>query len=666
MRQFTIILLLLVCSGTALRAQINTGRIPTGAGGGNSRMQRDTTKHDHEPDTLTLRFRYLDEPTDFMLDSSITDFNLNYLNVPANYTTLGNNGSAARNQIFSPRMVPGFDPGFHAFDVYGFNHQNARFYNTNRPYSELGYLIGSKQEQMINLMHTQNRGEKFNFSFAYRKINSQGYYRNQSTNHDNYKVTANYNSQNKRYHILMSYYLNKINGGENGGITNIAELKDPENTQLRLIPTNLGGSNPASSTIFNTNIPVKNAYQEASFLFRHQYDWGKGDTIHVNDTTDVYKFDPVFRVEHTFTYTQNTYEYIDRNVDTTFYKKNYGFVFPPPATTGFTDTILTRHQWRILSNDLSFIQFPIRGNMAHFIKIGGGFDNIIGEFIDNTGITFQNLRIHGEYRNKTKNQKWDLSAKGEFYLLGENAGDYSVSASLRRYLNSTLGNITLMGLNVNREPSYVYRYFATDPEHNKVYRNPNIQKENTTLLQVRSDNPKLKYSIVGSYYLFNKYTYFKSYSESEQFTGLFNLLQIVGQKRFDVRSFSFLADLAFQQLAGNAPIQLPTFWGRVRAGYNARLFKNLNLFTGIEGKYNTPYYTDDYSPMFGQFVYQTAIKREVYPDLAGFVHFRIKSFTAYVRAENLNTFLWDQNFFAPQYPSNDFSLRVGLRWWFIN
>lgn len=664
MRQFTIILLLLVCSGAALRAQINTGRIPMGGGaGGNSRMQRDTTKHDHEPDTLTLRFRYLGEPTDFMLDSSITDFSKNYLGVPASFVTLGNNGSAARNLIFSPRMMAGFDPGFHAFDPYSYNHENARFYNTNRPYSELGYLIGSKQEQMINLMHTQNRGEKFNFSFAYRKINSPGFYKNQSTNHDNYNVTANYNSQNKRYHIFVSYYLNKLNGGENGGITDPRELKNPENTQLRLIPTNLGGNNPASNSFFNSNIPVKNAYQEASFLWRHQYDWGKGDTIHINDTTDVWKFDPVFRVEHTFTYTQNTYEFIDRNPVTDFYVPHYGLTFSPNIEQE-GDTVLTRHQWRMLSNDLSFIQFPIRGNIAHFIKVGGGFDNIIGEFIDNTSITFQNIRIHGEYRNKTKNLKWDLSAKGEFYLLGENAGDYNLSASLRRYLNPTLGTITLMGANVNKEPSYVYRFFATD--HGKVYRNPNIDKENIIQLQVRSDNQKLKYSVVANYYLFNKYTYFKSYSESDQFAGLFNMLQIIGQKRFDVRSFTFHADLAFQQLAGNAPINMPTFWGRLRAGYNARLFKNLNLFTGIEAKYNTPYYADDYSPMLGQFVYQIRVQDQTYPDLGAFVHFRIKSFTAYVRAENLNSFLWDKNFFAPLYPGNDFSLRVGLRWWFIN
>ncbi len=660
MRQFTIVLLLLVCTGTALRAQINTGRLPV-RGGGDARMQRDTTRHEHEPDTLTLRFRYLDEPTDFMLDSSVYDFNLNYLGVPASYMTLGNNGSAARNMIFSPRMQPGFDAGFHAYDIYGFNHQNARFYNTNRPYSELGYLIGSKQEQMINILHTQNRGPKFNFSFAYRKINSPGYYKNQSTNHDNYRFTVNYNSQNKRYHVLVSYYLNKLNGGENGGITDPTLLKDPTYNQLRLIPTNLGGRDPRSggSSFFNTNIAVKSAYQEASFLWRHQYDWGKGDTIHVNDTTQYYKFDPVFRVEHTFTYTQNTYEFIDRQPDSITYPLYYHF----NINTRSPDTVLTHHQWRTLTNDLSLIQFPLRGNMAHFIRLGAGFDNVIGEFL-NSSITFQNLRLHGEYRNKTKNQKWDLSAKGEFYTLGENAGDYLVAASLSRYLNDQLGNITIMAMNVNKEPSYVYRYFATN--HNAIYKNDNLAKENVSQLQFRADNKRLQYNLVVNYFLFNKYTYFKSYSESDQFTGLFNLLQVILHKQIDIKGFTLQGDAAYQQLAGSAPIQLPNLWIRARLAYNARLFRNLNLFTGVEGKYNTPYYADDYSPMLGQFVYQNQQNITNYPDIAAFVHFRIKSFTAYVRAENLNTFVWDKNFYAPLYPGNNFAFRVGLRWWFIN
>lgn len=662
MRHFTIVFLLLVCTGGALRAQFNTNRLPGGGGGGNASMQRDTSSHDHEPDTLTIRYRYLGEPTDFMMDSSIADFTLNYLGVPATYTNLGNNGSASRNLLFSPRMIPGFDPGFHSFDIYGFNHQNAQFFNTNRPYSELGYLIGGKQEQMINVMHTQNRGEKFNFHFAYRKINSPGYFRNQSTNHDNYKVTANYNSQNKRYHLMMSYYLNKLNGGENGGIIDSLELLDnPEYNQRRLIPTKLGGASAQSNSFFNTNIPLKNDFQESSILLRQQFDWGRGDTIHVNDTTDYYKFDPRFRVEHTFTYTQNTYEFIDQSPDSAYYARNYNFSLWPEAFGA--DTVFTQHQWRILSNDLSVMSFPVLGNQAHFIRLGGGFDYITGNFLT-ASTKFSNLRLHGEYRNKTRNQKWDLSAKGEFYALGENIGDYALSGTLSRYLNETFGNVSLRVSNVNREPSYVYKFFGTN--HFREYVNDDMGKENVTQLQFKADNRKLKYNIEANYYLFNKYSYFKSYYESEQFTGLFNLLQIVAYKRFDVRSFTFDANFAFQQLAGNAPLQLPTVWARLRVAYNARLFKNLNLYTGLEGKYNSPYYADDYSPMLSQFVYQNQYNISNYPDVAAFAHFRIKSFTAYVRGENLNTFLWTNNFTAPFYPSNNFALRIGLRWWFVN
>lgn len=662
MRQFIFVLLLLVCTGSAVQAQFNTGRLPIGGAPG-GRMQRDTTDHTHEPDTLTLRFRYMDEPTDFMLDSSVNDFSRNYLSIPASYVTLGNNGSASRNIIFTPRMQAGFDAGFHAFDPYGFNHDNARFYTTTRPYSELGYLIGGKQEQMINIMHTQNRGEKFNFSFNYRKINSPGFFSNQGTNHDSYSVTAHYNSQNKRYHVLMSYYLNKLNGGENGGVilNDSIRLDDPDYSQRRLIPTVLGGRDTRASSFFNTNVPVKNAFQEASILLRHQYDWGKGDTVHVNDTTQYYKFDPVFRVEHTFTYTQNTYRFLDNVPDSVYYPLKYGFEIINPSQQ--TDTIRTMHQWRTLSNDVSLIQFPLRGNMAHFIKLGAGFDNIIGEFY-NSSITFQNLRIHGEYRNKTRNQKWDLQAKGEFYVLGENAGDYRISGSLNRYFNEKFGNVSLRAINVNREPSYVYRFFESN--HGPTYENIALNKENVVQLQLASANKYLKYNLEVNYFLYTNYTYFRSYTESAQFTTPFNLLQIIGHKQIDFGSFSFLGDGAFQQIAGDAPLQLPTIWARVRLGYNARLFKNLNLFTGLEGKYNTPYYADDYSPMLNQFVYQDQLRISNYPDVAAFVHFRIKSFTAYVRAENLNTFIADNNFYAPNYPGNNFAVRVGLRWWFVN
>jgi Putative porin len=91
------------------------------------------------------------------------------------------------------------------------------------------------------------------------------------------------------------------------------------------------------------------------------------------------------------------------------------------------------------------------------------------------------------------------------------------------------------------------------------------------------------------------------------------------------------------------------------------------MMVGLEGKYNTDYYADDYSPLPGQFVYQRT-QRVAYnlPDVTAFLHFRIKSLSAYIRAENLNTFVKTNNYLAPLYPNNSFGLRVGLRWWFVN
>ncbi|GAA0555326.1 putative porin [Chitinophaga japonensis] len=658
MRHLFIILGLLVTGGSQVMAQFNTGGFGNFGAGGNTRMQRDTSQRNLGPDTLTLKYHYLNDPVQHRLDSSVIDFTGNYLGVPASYVTLGNTGSAARNIIFTPRMQAGFDEGFHAYDVYGFSHENARFYNTTRPYSELQYLIGAKQEQVIGVSHTQNRNQYFNFSFDYRKINAPGYFRTQNTNHDLYRVTANYKSKNLRYHAYLSYYYNKINGGENGGIRDASYLDSSRYSNRRTIDVNLGNEEVPTYAFFGTTIAVKSTYQQRGILLEQQYDWGKGDTVHVNDTTQYYKFDPVFRVQYTFKSQSNTYEFTDNDPDQEYYPLHYDIVYKA------NDTIHARQQWRTLSNDLSLIQFPVRGNLAHFINLGARFDHTRGEFPDNVSQQFNNLALHGEYRNKTRNERWDFSAKGEFYAVGRNLGDYSVSGMLSRYLNETLGNVSLLFRNVNREPSYVYKFFSYNRDS---WYNTDLGKENITQLQFSADNKKLKYNLVANYYIYNQYTYFTDYMHSAQASGLFNLLQVIFSKHFRVKHWNWYADIAFQQVHGNGPVNVPTIWTRHRIAYENRLFNNLNLMTGIEARYNTDYYADDYSPLQGQFVYQNTQKVGYnLPDLTAFLHFRIKSLSAYIRAENLNTFLATNNFAAPLYPLNDFGIRVGLRWWFIN
>jgi len=640
-----------------LHAQISNRLNSFGSGGGgSSKMTRDTARHTHDVDTITITYRHLGEPTDFRIDSSIADFNGNFLRLPANYVFLGNNGSPARSITFAPRMQSGFDAGFHSFDAYGFSHENARIYNSNRPYTEMLYMIGSQKEQQLGVMHTQNRTDRFNFGFEYQKIYAPGYFRVQTAAHDIYRLTSRFISKNQRYNATLSYFYNKDQNGENGGIKREADLTNPRYSQRQTLDVNLGNTATTTTSLFSTTIPVKTAYGRSGFLLMQSYDWGKGDTIHVNDTTDYYKFDPLFRIQYTFKYSNDDYRFTDGQPDTTFYTRHYGWTFNG-------DTVAARHNWRTLSNDFSLIQFPVRGNLAHFINVGVRYDNISGTFLDSR-ISFNNLALHGEYRNKTRNKLWDFSAKGEFYVAGQNIGDYNVSGMLSRYLNETLGNIHLSFSNVNREASYVYKYFSSTYD---TWYNSTLGKENITQLQFAADNRKLRYNFAVNYFIIGNYTYFKDYYQSAQAPAVFNLLQVIVSKHFRAGHYNWYADFAFQQVHGDGRINIPALWTRHRLAYENRLFNNLNLMIGIEAKYNTSYYADDYSPVTGQFVYQTTRKVQYYfPDLAAYVHFRIKSFSAFIRGENLNTFFSKNNFAAPLYPYNNFSFRLGIRWWFIN
>jgi hypothetical protein len=129
-----------------------------------------------------------------------------------------------------------------------------------------------------------------------------------------------------------------------------------------------------------------------------------------------------------------------------------------------------------------------------------------------------------------------------------------------------------------------------------------------------------------------------------------------------------------QQKVGDAPLNLPLISARGQLGYDGSLgFKNLAISFGLEFRYFTPYKAPAYSPINGQYSFQdTATITLQAPDISGYLHFRIKSFTAYVRAENLNTLDISRGGFVRNnvptinYPYPGLQIRVGLSWNFVN
>ncbi|MBE7173115.1 MAG: hypothetical protein INR73_21240 [Williamsia sp.] len=636
-------------------------------GGGSSSGKADSLAHRTGlEDSLTITYRYLDTTRYSHFDSSYADFSRRYP-VPAQYAYLGNVGNAARSLLFNPITKAGWDPGFHAYDIYQFNVPETKFYNTTRPYTELGYVIGSNTEQMIHVLHTQNVTPDWNVALQYRLINSLGLFKNQNTNHSSYRINSSYQSKDRRYHLYFVMLRNKLQSGENGGIRSYADLDSKiYKTNRAGIPVWLGNERDENTNLFNSTFTAGTRYKTFNFSLRQQYDLGKKDSLVKDDTTVIRLFYPKLRIEHSLQVASYGYRFTDQSgtPDTLFYRKFYDFL-QNPARVDIQD------KWNEVTNDVSFYQFPDTKNPQQFIKVGGTFQYLQGTF-DAGKQNYYNLFVHGEYRNKTRNQKWEIEATGELYGAGYNAGNYEALISLKRLISKKIGYLQAGFQNSNRTPSFVYNTASSF----SFYAMPSFNNENITRLFASLEQPLLNLRLTGSYYAITNYTYFSDYYHASQSSPLFNLLQIGAEKVFAFsKHFKLYSQVTVQQKAGSAPVNVPLVYTRNRIGYEGNLgFKSLSIYFGLEGKYHTPYKADGYSPLLGQFFYQdTATIRLKAPELNAYMHFRIRSFTAYIRGENLNTYTLrngfgdtNNNLAAPLYPYPGFRLHVGIFWSFVN
>lgn len=629
--------------------------IPNRRTGGKDSLQ----KRDKYADSITITYLYYDSSTSRNLDSSLNDFGTRFAQ-PYNYINLGNYGSAARSLFFNPLMKAGWDAGFHQFDLYAFTVENSRFFQTTRPFTQLAYVLGSKSEQTINLLHTQNKKSNFNFAFEYRFINAPGSYKSQNNNHNNIRFNAAFTTNNRKYGAILIVVSNKHVASENGGLQNVTLLDSLSFSNPFQLETRLGAAGAFSQNPFNTNISTGNRYKNSSFLFRHYYDLGKVDSF-FNKEDSVYNkvFYSRVRLQHTLNMSTYNYEFNDNNVNIDQYKKYFG------VTLFNNNSIQMLNKWNVLTNEFSAITFPDKNNQAQFLKLGAALQNIKGT-LGTIETKDYNVFATAEYRNRTRNKIWDIEATGSLYLNGLNSGDYQALVSLKRLLSKSVGFLELGFQNVNRTPSIIYNnnnsFWVTSTNVSK--------KENTVRLFAAYENPLKHFRLTGEYYLVNNYTYFDSFFAAKQEKNLFNVLHVGAEKQFKLsKKFNLYSEIHLQQATGDAPVNLPLILTRQRLAFEGNFFTNLFLSTGVELRYYTNYKPSGYSAFTGQFFYQNSYSVANRPEINAFMHFRIKTFKAFVRLENINTLIpgnGKYNFSSENYAGNAMWFRLGIWWDFIN
>src|SRR5690606_19035974 len=140
--------------------------------------------------------------------------------------------------------------------------------------------------------------------------------------------------------------------------------------------------------------------------------------------------------------------------------------------------------------------------------------------------------------------------------------DYRASATLQRFVGKRKGYILLGADNINRRPAFV---FDSRSAFYLPSQSLDIKKENTVHLHASLYQPALKLKLTGNYYLLTNYSYLRNFYEWSQESTVFNVLRVGAQKTISLgKSWKWHADVYFQQVLGNAPMNLPTIFTRNR------------------------------------------------------------------------------------------------------
>lgn len=619
-------------------------------------------RRDKNADSITIYYKLYNSNEIQKLDSSINDF---YKHYPLPYTSyhLGNLGTASRSYLFNSIKEAGWDDGFHAFDTYNFTLQETPYYQTTRPFTEFGYLLGSKGEQMVDIKHTQNKTQQLNFSFEYRFTNAPGNVKNQKSNSNQMRITAHFQSKRKRYESYWTLILNSSASSENGGLVNAALLDSLSLNNPYELETRLGISGASFRNPFNTYVATGTSYQKNIFNWRQSYDFGQKDSI-VKDTIVTHLFYPRLRLQNEIKIQSSQFKFSDANPNMMNYAQYFDFTLDSIAPFNFTDN------WNYINDEFSIISYPDKMNSNQFLQLGAGYDLFYASFPNQNKWTNYNIYSFAVYKNKTKNQLWDLLASGKLFLNGYHAGDYNAKASLSRMLNNKGTFLQVSFQNLNRTPSSNTMGISQFP----IVGFSSIKKENSTILSGVIGNEKAGWSGSASYQVIQNYQYFSTGFQPVVYGNLMNYLRAQIDHKVKIsKHWSWYDQITLQALDPNAPVNVPFLLTRQRVAFEGNFYKNLNLSTGLEIIYHTNYKADAYMPITGQFYLQNNYTTQNRPTANAYLNFMIKRFKGYIRLENLNTLLPSSNkfgnaynFTAQNYPSTGLWFRIGIWWNFIN
>lgn len=135
---------------------------------------------------------------------------------------LGTVGSASRPLLYQPNLALGARLGRNVFDRFAREGSQVPFYDSRSPYSFFRYIQSSAGEQVFEISYSRSLKKNFSIGASYERIASNkvlGTATNQGlVEHNAATFFARYQTDDERYHLLVSLVDTRHRAVEQGGI----------------------------------------------------------------------------------------------------------------------------------------------------------------------------------------------------------------------------------------------------------------------------------------------------------------------------------------------------------------------------------------------------------------------------------------------------------------
>jgi len=532
--------------------------------------------------------------------------------------------------ISTEHLLPGFVADTKLTDYW--QHSKMPFFKIPTPYSDLSYLNGISQGQILNALFAINITPQLNVAAGYRGLSSLGLYRHSISSSGRFFGSLNYNDKNNVYSLKLYYYTYEKTNEENGGLKDAVQFEQ-------------AGEVYSDRGRIDVNLTdAENQLKHRRLFIGNSYGILKNKFFVINNTT----------------YRDNMYQFKQNSIDT--------IIIGPSSqsNTAVNDSIKLRQ-----FDNFSGLKFKVRNiqleSGLRFIYQFYGFDSIKNL----NGTEYPKFL---EYKDASLDSKLavtigklDLKGRLDIGFTPNIAGYYLQADATYQLPKDFMLQAQLKS--ISKRPDFKYILYQSAYDKFNWY-HPDLKNELIQKLQGHITHKKYGKLTVNQI-IVNNYTYYGQDSLPRQSAAGVKYSTIKYQNDFYYKRWGLATDIQLQKvLDGQSILSLPTYVLRGSLFYSRYFFKhNLFVQTGFTGKYFEAFYARAYNPVLGDFVVQNYQKIGGYPIVDYFINFKIKRFRFYFKLEHLNGLLEQQEptyYAAPLQAYRDFTIRFGLRWIFFN